>query len=83
MTPHQPAPERLQVLVASIGSGMQAKRMELASRLWEAGIAVSCRSRMAVQAHAKAYCRAAEDAMYACGQCSKTSSLYSIVASLC
>jgi hypothetical protein len=29
-----------QVLVASIGSGMQAKRMELASRLWEAGIAV-------------------------------------------
>ena len=32
----------MQVLVASIGSGMQAKRMELASWLWEAGIAVRC-----------------------------------------
>lgn len=30
-----------QVLVASIGSGMQPKRMEIAARLWEAGIAVS------------------------------------------
>ena len=28
--------------MASIGSGMQAKRMELASQLWEAGIAVRC-----------------------------------------
>jgi len=29
-----------QVLVASIGSGLQGKRMEIASLLWDAGIAV-------------------------------------------
>jgi len=28
------------VLVASIGSGLQGKRMEIASLLWDAGIAV-------------------------------------------
>lgn len=30
----------MQVLVASIGNGLQGKRMEVASLLWDAGIAV-------------------------------------------